>query len=114
MGSVRVFWLDQTGLIEELRSVAGRIGEGDKNVVRIVLFGSLAEGRAVPGSDADILVILERDDRPFMDRISDWAARFEIDFPVEVFPYTVEELDIPIVREAERRGIVLYERRTRF
>ena len=36
--------------------------------------------------------------------------RFTVDFPVEVFPYTVEELANPIACQAMRTGIVLFER----
>ena len=42
---MRVFWLKQQELIEEIRRVARELGEEDENVLRIVLFGSLAEGR---------------------------------------------------------------------
>ncbi|MEM2958231.1 MAG: nucleotidyltransferase domain-containing protein [Candidatus Jordarchaeaceae archaeon] len=89
-----------------------KVGTENKNVVKIVLFGSLAERRAVPGSDADILIILEGDDRKFMDRIEEWVEKFQIDFPVEVFPYTLEELEVPLVRGALSKGIILYEKGT--
>ncbi len=109
LNSVRVFWLEQDKLIEELHRIALEIGRRDDNVKMIVLFGSLAEKRAVPGSDADILIILKEDERRFLDRIEEWLGRFSIDFPVEVFPYTEKEMDVPIVREALRSGVVLYE-----
>ena len=70
----------------------------------------VAERRGVPGSDADILIILKTDDKPFMDRIAKWSERFSIDFPVEIFPYTKKELNNPIVQEAVKRGITLFER----
>jgi predicted nucleotidyltransferase len=110
LNSVKVFWLDQDKLLEEIHKVAVRIGQADENVKKIILFGSLAEKKAVPGSDADILIILERDDKAFMDRISEWSERFVVDFPVEVFPFTQKELSSPIAVEAVRKGIVLFER----
>ena len=64
----------------------------------------------MPGSDADILIVLKRDDKPFMDRIAEWSERFSIEFPVDIFPYTEKELTNPIVQEAIRRGITLFER----
>lgn len=110
LNSVRVFWLEQDKLLEDLKKAAIKIGREDKNVKKILLFGSLAEKRGVPGSDADILVVLERDDRSFRDRIADWNDKFALNFPIEVFPFTPEELDSPIAIEALRKGIVLFER----
>lgn len=109
--SVRVFWLKADQLIEDLKSTAENLGRKDENVVKIVLFGSLAEGKAVPGSDADILVLLKKSERPFLSRISDWAERFSINFPIEVFPFTLKESDNPIVKKALENGIILFERK---
>ncbi|WP_083531481.1 nucleotidyltransferase domain-containing protein [Methanoculleus bourgensis] len=33
----------------------------DPNIPRVVLFGSFAEGRAVPGSDLDVMIVLAHD-----------------------------------------------------
>mgnify|MGYP001381084915 CR=1 FL=1 len=110
LNSVKAFWLEHEQLVEALYNVAREIGEEDENIVTIILFGSLAERRGVPGSDADILIVLKRDDKPFMDRIAEWSERFSIDFPVDIFPYTENELTNPIVQEAVRRGITLFER----
>jgi len=108
--SMKVFWLKQDELIEALRDRARALGEADGNVLQIVLFGSLAEGRAVPGSDADILVLLREDPRPFVERVGDWQGRFSIGFPVEAFPYTEAERGSPVVEEALKRGRVLFRR----
>jgi len=104
-----VFWLKSDELIEELRKVAKKLGEKDSKIIKIVLFGSLAEKKAVPGSDADILILLSDDSRRFIDRIPEYLEKFSINFPIEVFPYTVNEIN-PIVREALKKGIVLFER----
>ncbi|MBA7504907.1 hypothetical protein ES706_03569 [subsurface metagenome] len=110
LNSVKVFWLEQEKLLTQLRNLAVKIGKKDKNILKIILFGSLAERRAVPGSDADILVILQRDDKPFMERLVEWSRRFTLDFPVEVFPYTKKELNNPVASEAINKGTVLFER----
>lgn len=110
LNSVKVFWLKQDKLLAELQKVAVRIGKEDKNVKKIILFGSLAEKRGVPGSDADLLILLEKDDRPFMERIVEWTGKFSLDFPTEVFPFTVQESSNPIVLAAVENGIVLFER----
>jgi predicted nucleotidyltransferase len=110
LNSVKVFWLEQEELLEEIYKVAREIGKANEKISKIILFGSLAERRGVPGSDADILIILERDDKPFMDRIAEWSERFSMNFPVEIFPYTKKELNNPIVQESVKRGIILFER----
>ena len=84
--------LKRDELIEELRRIAREIGKKDDKIVKIVLFGSLAEGRAVPGSDADVLILLKN-------------------FPVEVFPYTINEVN-PLVEEVLKKGIWLFERKS--
>ncbi|WP_211204588.1 nucleotidyltransferase domain-containing protein [Ammonifex degensii] len=77
---------------------------------KVVLFGSLAEGRAIPGSDADLLIVLTESNKPFPERLAEWSAKIEIDFPIEVFPYTQEELHVPLARTALEKGITLFER----
>jgi len=110
LNSVKIFWLDQERLRAELTRTAQRIGSGDENIVKIILFGSLAENRGVPGSDADILIVLKRADEPFLQRIEVWSAKFSVDFPIELFPYAEDELDNPIVQEAIKKGITLFAR----
>ncbi len=110
LNSVRVFWLEQDKLVDEIRKIALKLGKEDENISKIILFGSLAENRGVPGSDADILIILEGAGKIFMNRCAEWSEKFLLDFPVEVFPYTEKELNNPIVQEAIKKGIALYER----
>ena len=55
LNSVKVFWLEQEKLFEEIYKVAGEIGKGDENVLKIILFGSLAE-------------------KPFMDRRTHYSS----------------------------------------
>jgi hypothetical protein len=45
-----------------------------------------------------------------MDRIAEWSERFSMNFPVEIFPYTKKELNNPIIQEAVKKGITLFER----
>ena len=108
LGSVKVFWLRQEELIEEIGKAALSLGESDENILKIVLFGSLADRRAVPGSDADILILLKEDERGFMERVAEWRQKFS---PAEVFPYTEKELDCPIAAGALSKGAVLFDRR---
>ncbi len=65
----------------------------DENVLGIYLFGLLIKNTYVPGSDADILIVLEKDDRRFIDRMPKFL-RYFLNVPVatDVFPYTKQEI----------------------
>jgi len=92
-GSSRVTYLDRERAIEQLRVLAGKLVEQSPEVVEVRLFGSLARKEAVPGSDADILVVLRDHPLPrWFDRIPEFSEAFAgTDLPVEVFPYTSAE-----------------------
>ena len=110
-GSVRTFWLDKDYINCQLNKAVDAL-RADRNVQKIVLFGSFAEDRAVPGSDVDILIITKADSRRFIDRIMYYLDAFsELGIGVDVFPYTVDELDNPVAVTAIRTGKVLFERR---
>ena len=90
--SVRVFWLDRSKTIAKLRTAAERMTRQFSEVQRVILFGSLSRGDAVPGSDADLLVILRSSDLPFHDRSARY--RFEgLGIGADVFAYTQVEVD---------------------
>jgi predicted nucleotidyltransferase len=108
---VKVFWLEEKELLEALAREAQRLGEENPEVESIVLFGSLAKGQALPGSDVDLLIVLARSDKPFLERVGDWLTRIRLDFPVDVFPYTGDELHTPLAKEALRTGIFLFTRK---
>ncbi|MEE9296447.1 MAG: nucleotidyltransferase domain-containing protein [Phycisphaerae bacterium] len=93
-GSSKVTYLDRAKAIEQLRLLAGRLLETHPEVTEVRLFGSLAGMTAVPGSDADVLIVLTSHTQPrWFDRIAEFQAVFAAtDMPVEVFPYTQREL----------------------
>ncbi len=82
---------------------------------RVILFGSLVRGTAVPGSDVDLLLVLTASDRSFVDRI---PAFLPSHFPVgvDIFPYTRAELERmkaegnSFVLAALRDGIAVFRR----
>jgi len=110
-GSVRTFWLDKEYINCQIARAVDTL-RADQNIQTIVLFGSFAEDRAVPGSDVDILIITKTDSRRFIDRILYYLDAFsDLGIGVDVFPYTVDELDNPVAVTAIRTGKVLFERR---
>lgn len=74
--SVRVFRLDQTGVVTRLRERARSLLDQRPDVVEVRLFGSLARGAAHPGSDADLFVTLRDGALPFLERLPSLAREF--------------------------------------
>jgi hypothetical protein len=88
---VKVISLDAEAALEELHRAVARLASERPEIERVVLFGSLAEGRAGPASDADLLIVLRSCDRPYPERITDYLLP-ECPLPADVFPYTQEEI----------------------
>ena len=57
-GSVTVIYLDREAVIEKTRAAVDALAHQHAEIVRVVLFGSMARGDAVPGSDVDLLMVL--------------------------------------------------------
>jgi predicted nucleotidyltransferase len=113
--TVRVIWLDREAAREAVRGGAKGLVACRPEVHKVVLFGSLARGDAVPGSDADVLIVAETDVR-FIDRYLEYIEYFDQSpVDVELFVYTPQEAEAmarepTLVRTALREGIVLAER----
>jgi predicted nucleotidyltransferase len=107
---VKVFWLDKEYVHDQLRQRVAALA-GNPNIRKVILFGSFAHGRAVPGSDVDILLILRSDSRDFKERIPEYLDAFSgMGIGVDVFPYTEDETDNPVAKAALATGMVLLER----
>jgi len=64
------------------------------NVTRVLLFGSLATDSYSPHSDADLLVVVAKDERRRMDRTTEFILHFlPADCPTDVLVYTEAELE---------------------
>jgi predicted nucleotidyltransferase len=111
-GSVKVFWLERELAISVLKERAVRLVQKNTNVLAVILFGSLAENRAIPGSDADILIVLSESNERFIDRPLNFFHYFEgLGLPVELFCYTEDEIPrVPLAKAAAARGLVLAKR----
>ncbi len=92
--SVKIFSLEVDEIIEKLQESVRRLKSSCNDVIEVYLFGSLAKGDFVPGSDADIMVLLRDSKDKFIDRIGKYMDFFsDIEIGVDIFPYTIEELD---------------------
>lgn len=104
-----VFWLETSEAVRRLEAAAQAVVAERSDVIAVYLFGSLAEGRAVPGSDADVLILLERSERRWLDRPLEFYRYFVgCGIGVELFCYTREEaVHNPMARRARGGGIRL-------
>jgi hypothetical protein len=111
--SVKVSYLDRDTVRKALRGAVAALASRRPEIERVLLFGSLATNRAVPGSDADLLVILKRSDRSFLERIPLYIPD-GCGIGVEVFPYTRSEVDEmqaarhPLLTRALAEGVELF------
>jgi len=115
-GTVRVFSLDRTRIGEALRELVEGRYRPDRNVTAVYLFGSFAWGTPVPGSDLDLLVIVDDDPRPARDRIPDFLpGAFPIG--VDVLVWTRAEWeerlaqDDRLARQIATQGQILLTKR---
>jgi predicted nucleotidyltransferase len=107
-------FLDREAAICSLRALAKSLVDSRESVVAVYLFGSLAQGRHVPGSDADLLIVLHGDERRMMDRIPDFLRAFiHAPLPADVVPFTEREITDrkttgdPFICRALDEGILL-------
>ena len=72
----------------------------------------MASDRALPSSDADILIVVREIDLPFIDRAGRFRDYFaDIGVGVDLFVYTEQEIaagTVPLAATALRTGIVLH------
>ncbi len=102
--------------IERLRAVVRDAARREDSILRVILFGSLARGRATPKSDADLVVVLREGAPRRMDRIPPLLDLFrDSPLPLDLHPYTQSEWaeacerGEAIPRLAAREGVELLD-----
>lgn len=83
---------------------------------KVILFGSLAEGKMHEWSDIDLLIIKKTAKRP-IDRILEASRLIKPTIGIDLFVYTPEEFDsfiqekFSFLTDIAKHGKVLYEKR---
>ncbi len=102
---------------ETLRTFVERVRQSlGENLVRIILFGSKARGRAKRGSDIDLLVIVQNRDIPTEKKVIEQVVETELHYNIyRLSPviYSVEDYEerkkigAPFISEVEADGVIL-------
>lgn len=97
-----------------LKKAVQHLAKRHPDIEEVWLFGSLARGDAVPGSDADLLIVLKESALPFLAR----SVHYQPDFcgvGVDALVYTRAELaamqaeDHPFLRQIQSEQVSLYQ-----
>lgn len=108
-----------TSVIDQLKeALLNRYGVGLK---RVILFGSQARGTSGPGSDIDVLVLLDHPDLdPFQEyrKWSEWVVETmmqsgELVNLIFSTPDRFESVKSPLYLNIHQEGIVVYEGRSK-
>ncbi len=79
-------------------------------ILEVWVFGSFAQCKAAPGSDIDLLLVIDKSDKRLIDRIEKYQDMFsDMGISVDIFPYTIQESDAPFVQNAKRNGVCIYD-----
>lgn len=90
--SVKVVFADKANVLRQLKDYAKSIKRANPEVERLGYFGSYANDTYGPASDVDLLIILRKSSKRFLDRIPDFLPD-NLFICCDVFPYTSEEID---------------------
>jgi predicted nucleotidyltransferase len=89
--SVKVTFTNRKQILTALENLIQGWAQKHPELEQVILFGSYAHGDYFPGSDVDVLLILEKSDRPFLKRIPQFLpTQFPVD--IDIFPYTRDEV----------------------
>jgi len=89
---VKVVFADKKKVLRQLKEYTKKIKQTELAVKKVGLFGSYATDTFGPASDVDLLIILRKSPKRFLDRIPDYLPS-DLSVSSDVFPYTSEEIE---------------------
>jgi len=89
---VKVFFADKDKVLRQLKDYAEKLKQSWPEVEKVGLFGSYATDTFGPASDVDLLIILRKSSKRFLDRIPDYLPD-NLTVSCDVFPYTSKEIE---------------------
>ncbi len=92
LNSVKVFFADKENILRQLKDYVSVLKQSRPDVEKVGLFGSYASDVFGPASDVDLLIILKKSEKRFLDRIPDYMPE-NLSVSCDCFPYTAEEID---------------------
>lgn len=116
--SVQIFSLNLSQVRTCLEQKVKQMGEKHPEVEEVWLFGSMARGDAVPGSDADLMVLLSQTTLRFIERSSVYPIGF-CGIGTDVLVYTRAEMKQMqktgnhFFQTVRSEGICLFQRENR-
>jgi len=102
--------MDRRKLIRKLKEFKAQI-ESRYNPSKIILFGSMANGKPHKDSDVDLIIVSKSfEGKKSFKRSPDLHMQWDLDYPVDFLCYTPKEFNklrkqVTIVREAVENGI---------
>jgi uncharacterized protein len=89
--SVKVTFTNREEIFKALKHLIQEWTQKHPELERVILFGSFARGDYFPGSDVDVLLVLEKSDKSLLNRIAEFLpTHFPVD--IDIFPYTKAEI----------------------
>lgn len=90
--SVKVVFANRKKVLRQLKDYAKRIKKTSEDIEKVGLFGSYVNGTYGPASDADILIILRKSKKRFLDRALDYVPK-TVSVGCDIFTYTHDEIE---------------------
>ena len=83
-------WPKPDEVITGLKRWAAQTVPAHPELLRIGYFGSYARGNWGVGSDLDVVLVVRKSDRPFMERAAEWDL-LALPVPTDLLVYTMDE-----------------------
>jgi predicted nucleotidyltransferase len=90
--SVKVFFADKQKVTAELKQYADNLRRRRPEVLKVGFFGSYATDNFGPASDVDLIIILRKSDKRFLDRIPEYMPD-NLSVGCDCFAYTTDEVE---------------------